>query len=157
MNTTAQKEVKRCDVEIATLTPEVITREWRRESHEVTLAALEAETAGRPRTVDEERRIRDAREAIAEIDGGPVVILGHGHVVRQPGLVALKARLERLKAERDEWYAKSLLNPDELVRCRLTRMVNHHMADGRPVKVGEEVMLTRRQLEALGDRFELVG
>ncbi|HXG89248.1 MAG TPA: hypothetical protein VNJ02_12995 [Vicinamibacterales bacterium] len=126
-----------------------------REPLEAERVAVLAEVAGRHPTGTERLRLRDLTNAIADIDDGMLKVNSLGALYTAAGLLHVQRQVGELQTERDQWAGKIGMDPDELVPCRLRRLVSHYY-NGRRVKLGEEVVLTRSQLEAFADRFEAV-
>jgi hypothetical protein len=104
-------------------------------------------------------RLRDLREALAQIDRGLTADEGArpdlASFVGKPGLISTRATIERLTAERPEWIA--LRDSDSLgTRPFRLREGFRHIVDGRRLKPGEIVHLTVRAARAFADKFEAV-
>ncbi|HXG86735.1 MAG TPA: hypothetical protein VNJ02_00250 [Vicinamibacterales bacterium] len=154
--TPASREVLRLDDALAAVEQKLAELSAAREPFLADRQALQADIEGRHPTGDERRRLQDIDTAVNELEFGGVGVNLRGDMYKTPGLHQLRRQLESLQAERAKLVARESVNPDEPVLCRLTRMVSH-VYEGRRLKVGEEVLLTRSQLEAFSDRFEPVG
>jgi hypothetical protein len=166
-----QREVEKRQHELATVDRQIAEDRAIRRTLETELTTLVGETQGRILTERERTQLRDLKLSIAQVDRGLLSVqqamLGLGAIegadarlaplVGRPGLHALEKRRAKLVAEIAEWRAKVGIDPDEEVRCRLKAECAHMGPNGQWLKVGDEVLLTRRRLENLSDRFELVG
>lgn len=134
----------------------------RKESVRSQLAArqveLEREVEGRLPTGAEHAELLQLKTDIDTlVNGGTWVESPNGlSMDRDRGIKHLSERIKALDAEIAELERKAAINPDEEVRCRFKTLAVHYH-EGRLLKVGEEIVLTRRQFENLNDRFELVS